>query len=73
MALVLWGLFWLSILLSLTGCTSGGIAKVIKAAANDPASVHLKFGTPWGAAEYDRTNPGTNSRPHELKDGILVK
>lgn len=53
----------------LVGCVN--MAKLINAAAKDPASVHLTVKSIYVTVEYDRTNPHTNSAPHTLKDGVI--
>ncbi len=52
-----------SLTIGSAGCTTNGMAKVINAAAKDPASVHVEF-SGWGVtARYDRNNsmPNTNT------------
>lgn len=57
---------WLLILLLplLSGCLMGGgsMAKVIKELSRDPATVRVRFPTPYGVFELDRYVPGTNSQ-----------
>lgn len=52
----------------LSGCLMGGgsAAKIIKELAKDPATVRIRFPTPYGVFELDRYVPGTNA------SGVLV-
>lgn len=47
----------------LSGCLMGGgsMAKMVKELAKDPATVRIRFPTPYGVFELDRYIPGTNA------------
>lgn len=47
----------------LSGCLMGGgsMAKVVRELAKDPATVRLRFPTPYGVFELDRYIPGSNA------------
>lgn len=55
----------LILLLPLCGCVMGGsgMSKIIKELAKDPATVRIRFPTPYGVFELDRYIPGSNSVP----------
>lgn len=55
----------LILLLPLCGCMMGGgsMAKIVKELAKDPATVRLRFPTPYGVFELDRFVPTTNTPP----------
>ncbi len=41
----------------LTGCAATNATEMIKAAAQDPATVKMTMTTPWGTVQYERNNP----------------
>lgn len=59
-------------MLLFTGCMGPNAAKLITAAGKDPASVSLEVKSIYGTVIYTRTNPGTNSAPHTVKDGAIT-
>ncbi len=44
------------LLISMCGCSSTNITKLVQAAAKDPAKVHIEVRSPWGTVTYDRDN-----------------
>lgn len=62
-------LLLLPIVVLLSGCVN--LSKTIKELSKDPATVHLRVTTVYGVIELDRTAPGTNTLPHQIKDGAI--
>lgn len=64
------------ILLGLTAgalfCGCANTAKIVKAVGESNASVRVRFTTLYGTLQVERTNPGTNSLPHSVKDGEIT-
>ena len=44
-------------LLALAGCTTTNVTELVKAAAADPAAVHVKIMSPYFSIELDRAVP----------------
>ena len=42
------------------GCARTNISELVKAAATDPAAVHISVMSPYASIVIDRANPGTN-------------
>lgn len=61
--------------LPLCGCLMGGgsMAKIVKELAKDPATVRLRFPTPYGVFELDRYVPGSNSPPPGMTIPAQIK
>lgn len=52
-----------------SGCVSFGVPKVVEALAHDPATIRLRFPTPYGVVEFDRASPQPGIAPHDLTGG----
>lgn len=56
---------------ALCGCISAG--KLARELAKDPATVSLRLSTPWGALDFVRLNPGTNTPAYTVaRDGTVT-
>ncbi len=60
-------------LLMTSGCMTGKLNKIVTALGKDPATVHVRVTTIYGAIEFSRTNPSTNTLPHTVSpDGTIT-
>lgn len=50
----------LTVLITLTGCSSS-LSKLAKELKNDPATITIRMGTPWGNQSLTRVGGQTNS------------
>jgi hypothetical protein len=57
----------------LNGCvTAGSLAKLVDSLAKDPATARIQVHSMSFSVIVDRTNPGTNTLPHSVKDGTIT-
>lgn len=58
--------------LALTGgCISS--SKLVNALKDDPATAHVRVTTVYGTIDVIRTNPNTNTLPHQITaDGVIM-
>ena len=60
-------------LLGTTGCMTGQMNKVVTALGKDPATVSIRVTSIYGTITFVRTNPQTNSLPHNVSpDGAVT-
>lgn len=64
----------LVVCLGLSGCSTSGLAKVVRELAKDPAtaSMRLRVGTPYGNQELDWVRVGSTNSATRTADGALV-